>query len=72
MTCFCRERYGLLHCAVPVGVVVGEHLAGDDLAVLLHQRQVSADSADAEPSPATAKTTSPLPGVEVFAAVSDY
>ena len=67
MTCFCRERYGLSHCTVPVGVVVGEHLGGDDLAVLLHQRQVSA-----EPPLAAAKTTSPLPGVEVFAAVSDY
>ena len=66
MTCFCRERYGLSHCTVPVGVVVGKHLAGDDLAVLLHQRQVSAD---AEPPLAAAKTTSPLPGVEVFAAM---
>ena len=66
MTCFCRERYGLLHCTVPVGVVVGKHLAGDDLAVLLHQRQVSA-----EPPLAAAKTTSPLPGVEVFAAMPE-
>ena len=65
-TMICVSRHLPLHCTVPVSVVVGEHLAGDDAAVLLHQRQVSA-----EPPLAAAKTTSPLPGVEVFAAMAE-